>query len=94
MLFTPNVRAVADASGTVDVMSRNKKSWSELSPRQRRIVIVMGSIQSILAIAAWADLAKRDRAAVNGSKAKWAAIIAINFFGPITYFRRGRIQSK
>ena len=75
-------------------MNRNRKSWSELSPRQRRVVIVMGTIQSILAITAWADLAKRDRASVNGSKAKWAAIIAINFFGPITYFKRGRIQSK
>jgi hypothetical protein len=27
---------------------------------------------------------------VNGSKRLWALIIAINFFGPIAYFRWGR----
>ncbi|MDI9917341.1 PLD nuclease N-terminal domain-containing protein [Rhodococcus sp. IEGM 1379] len=75
-------------------MNRKKKSWSELSARQRRIIIAMFAVQSILAVSAWADLARRDRATVNGSKTTWAAIIAINFVGPIAYFRRGRIQSK
>jgi len=43
-----------------------------------------------LAATAWADLASRPAEQVNGSKAKWAAIIAINFFGPFAYFRWGR----
>lgn len=75
-------------------MNIKKKSWNELSARQRAALIVMLSIQTILAVSAWADLATRDRASVNGSKAKWTAIIAINFFGPVAYFRRGRIQPK
>ncbi|RIK00885.1 MAG: hypothetical protein DCC47_22275, partial [Acidobacteria bacterium] len=40
---------------------------------------------------AWTDLARRPADRVAGSKAKWAAIIAVNWIGPITYFRRGRI---
>lgn len=71
-----------------------KKSWSELSPAQRRVVAVLATIQSLMAIAAWTDLARRPANTVNGSKKKWAAIIFVNFFGPLTYFRRGRIQSK
>ncbi len=71
-----------------------KKSWSELSPAQRRVVAVLATIQSLLAIAAWTDLARRPANTVNGSKKKWAVIIFVNFFGPLTYFRRGRIQSK
>jgi hypothetical protein len=30
---------------------------------------------------------------VNGSKPRWAAIIAIDFVGPILYFTRGRRPS-
>ncbi|GAA3195352.1 hypothetical protein GCM10020255_096950 [Rhodococcus baikonurensis] len=71
-----------------------KKSWSELSPAQRRVVALLATIQSLLAIAAWTDLARRPFDTVNGSKKKWAAIIFVNFVGPLAYFRRGRTQSK
>ena len=47
-------------------------------------------MQVSLAATAWADLASRPAAKVQGSKGKWAAIIAINFIGPILYFTRGR----
>ena len=69
---------------------RRKKQWSNLSTRQRAAVLVAGSVQMSLAATAWVDLARRDPAEVNGSKAKWAAIIAINWIGPIAYFIRGR----
>lgn len=36
------------------------------------------------------DLATRDAREISGSKAKWAAIIAVNFIGPLTYFAKGR----
>jgi hypothetical protein len=72
--------------------NRRKKSWSEMSDRERATVLVIGSIQLSLAAAAWVDLARRDPSEVNGSKAKWAAIIAINWIGPITYFARGRVR--
>ena len=66
------------------------RSWSDLTPKQQTAVLVLGSVQLSLAATAWADLAKRPPEQVNGSKARWAAIIAINLVGPIAYFRWGR----
>ena len=48
------------------------------------------SVQLSLAATAWADLARRPADEVNGSKATWAAVIAINFVGPVLYFTKGR----
>jgi hypothetical protein len=48
------------------------------------------SVQVSLAVSAWADLADRPASEVNGSKTRWAAIIAVNFVGPLSYFRWGR----
>ncbi|GAB3064396.1 PLD nuclease N-terminal domain-containing protein [Monashia sp. NPDC004114] len=67
-----------------------KQKWSDLSPARQRAVVVSGVIQASLAVAAWVDLARRDASEVNGSKGKWAAVIAINWIGPIAYFARGR----
>jgi Phospholipase_D-nuclease N-terminal len=51
-------------------------------------------VQLSLAATAWGDLAKRSHEQVNGSKGRWALIIAINFVGPISYFRWGRRQGR
>ena len=67
-----------------------KKSWRELSDAQRRGLVALASVQVALAVSAWADLASRSAAQVRGSKKTWAAVIAINFIGPILYFTRGR----
>jgi hypothetical protein len=67
-----------------------KKHWSDLSQREQAVILTLASVQLSLAATAWADLASRPAELVNGSKAKWAAIIAINFVGPLTYFRWGR----
>jgi hypothetical protein len=72
---------------------RQKKKWSELSARQRATLLTLGSIQLSLAATAWTDLATRKPEEVNGSKAKWAAIIAISGVGPIVYFAKGRVPS-
>jgi hypothetical protein len=72
---------------------RQKKKWSDLTPRQQRTVLTLGSIQLSLAATAWVDLARREPEEVNGSKGKWAAIIAINWVGPILYFTKGRRPS-
>jgi hypothetical protein len=69
------------------------KKWSHLSPARKTVVLTLASVQLSLAATAWADLASRPAEQVNGSKAKWAAIIAVNFFGPLAYFRWGRRSS-
>jgi hypothetical protein len=65
------------------------RRWSDLSDRQRTAVLVGASIQLSLAATAWVDLARRPASQVNGSKALWAAMIGVNFLGPIAYFTRG-----
>lgn len=67
-----------------------KKRWRDLSGGQRAVVVTLTSVQLSLAVSAWADLATRPAEQVNGSKAKWAAVIAINFVGPVLYFTKGR----
>jgi hypothetical protein len=66
------------------------KRWDDLSVARKVLVMVMTSVQVSLAVSAWADLASRPASQVNGSKRRWAAVIAINYIGPILYFRRGR----
>jgi hypothetical protein len=68
----------------------SRRRWSDLTPRQQTAVLVLGSVQMSLAATAWTDLARRPAAAVNGSKLGWALVIAINFIGPLAYFRWGR----
>jgi hypothetical protein len=66
------------------------RKWSELTDKQRALLLVAASVQVSLAVSAWADLADRPASQINGSKARWAAIIAVNFVGPLSYFRWGR----
>ncbi len=67
-----------------------KKRWQDLSKGEKALTIVLASIQVSMAATAWADLATRPAAEVNGKKSVWAAVIGINFLGPILYFTRGR----
>jgi hypothetical protein len=66
------------------------RTWSDLTDRQRTALLVAMSVQVSLALTAWVDLARRPAAEVKGSRARWAAIIAVNFVGPVSYFRWGR----
>ena len=66
------------------------RRWDELSVTRKLLVMALTSVQISLAVSAWTDLAQRPAEQVNGSKRTWAAIIAVNFVGPLLYFRRGR----
>jgi hypothetical protein len=67
-----------------------RRRWADLSPRQQTAVFVAAAIQLSLAVTAWADLATRTPAEVNGSRTTWAAVIAVNVAGPLAWFRWGR----
>jgi hypothetical protein len=67
-----------------------RRRWADLSPRQQTAVLVAAVIQLSLAGAAWGDLATRTPAEVNGSRSRWAVVIAVNFLGPLAWFRWGR----
>jgi hypothetical protein len=69
------------------------KKWNELSPRTRRLILIGGTFEGVLKIAALLDLKRRPAAEIRGSKSRWAtAIVLINSVGavPIAYFLRGR----
>jgi hypothetical protein len=67
-----------------------RRRWIDLTPRQQTAVLVAGAVQLSLAATAWADLATRRPAEVNGSRPMWAAVIAVNVVGPLAWFRWGR----
>jgi hypothetical protein len=72
-------------------MGRTK--WQDMSPRTRRLIIALSTVEGVLKIAALIDLARRPASQIRGSKARWAtAITLINSLGavPIAYFARGR----
>lgn len=71
-------------------MTRTRKTWRDFSAGQRAAIVAGGTLELALAVTAWTDLARRPADAVNGSKGKWAAIIAVNLVGPVAYFRWGR----
>lgn len=66
------------------------RRWADFSGAQKAGLVALASVQVSLAVAAWTDLAVRAPAEVRGGKGKWAAIIAVNFIGPVLYFTRGR----
>ena len=65
--------------------------WGDLSDRKQIAILAAASLQLSLAATAWADLATRPAELVNGRKAIWAAVIGVNFVGPLAYFTRGRL---
>ena len=71
-------------------MTARPRRWADLTPRQRLLAVVTGSVQLSLAALSWTDLARRPAAQVHGPKPLWAAIIAVNFVGPLAYLRWGR----
>lgn len=70
-----------------------KRRWSDLDPRIRQTLMLVGAVEAGLKIAALIDLAQRPARDVRGSKGWWAAAITlVNAAGavPIVYFLRGR----
>jgi hypothetical protein len=68
------------------------KRWSDLSPRQRRLVRVAAVVETTLKVAMLVDLRRRDASEVRGSKRAWAATSLIGSAGlaQLAYFVVGR----
>ena len=70
-----------------------RRRWSDLSPRQRGLLVTGAAIEAMLKIAALRDLRRRPAAEIRGSKKVWGLALALaNSAGavPIAYFRFGR----
>src|SRR3712207_9446512 len=75
---------------TTEERAMAQRGWRDLPPRQRAGLVVAGAVQLALAVTAWADLARRRPAEVTGRKGAWAAVIGVDWIGPMAYLRWGR----
>ncbi|RFU20449.1 PLDc N-terminal domain-containing protein [Geodermatophilus marinus] len=69
---------------------RTRRRWADLSGRQRAALAALAAVQLALAVGAWTDLARRRPDEVDGSRGLWAVVIAVNWVGPLAWFRWGR----
>jgi hypothetical protein len=67
-----------------------KKKWKDLSPRQKRGIVLSGTVQIGLLLAALLDIYRRPEEEIRGSKRLWTLAAFVNFVGPISYFVFGR----
>ncbi len=70
-----------------------KKSWSDLSDRQRAAVLVGAGIEIALSTMVLVDLARRPGTEVRGPKAVWVLSLVVQPFGPLAYLGFGRRPS-
>jgi len=69
---------------------RQKQKWSDLTPRQQRLIIAGSAVELVLTTLALVDLARRPAAQVRGPKLAWLAGCVIQPFGPVAYLVLGR----
>ena len=70
-----------------------RRRWSDLSERNRRLIVLGGVVDAILRIAALLDLRRRPAEEVRGSKRAWeVAVAVVSSAGvlPVAYFLLGR----
>lgn len=70
-----------------------RKQWSDLSDRNRRLLIAAAAAEGILKVAALIDIRRRPATQIRGPKWLWAtAVTVISSAGvlPVSYFVFGR----
>jgi hypothetical protein len=75
-----------------DVMAAKKK-WSDLSERNRKLLITAAVAEGALRVAALIDIKRRPASQIRGRKWMWAAVVAVVSSAgilPISYFVFGR----
>jgi hypothetical protein len=73
-------------------MNRGRR-WSDLSERNRRLVVVGAVLEGALKIAALIDLKRRPASEIRGRKWIWATVVTlVNSVGvvPLAYLLFGR----
>jgi Phospholipase_D-nuclease N-terminal len=69
------------------------RRWSDLSERNRRLIIAAAVAEAILKTAVVIDIRRRPASQIRGSKRMWiAAAVLVNSagVGPLSYFAFGR----
>ena len=68
-----------------------KQKFADLPAPRRALIVGLAAVQIGLFVAAQRDLTLRRPDQVRGSKTRWRLLAFINFFGPLAYFRWGRL---
>ena len=71
-----------------------KKSWSDMTPTQKRLVVAAGVVE--MAVTTWClrDLTSRPAELVRGPKWAWGPAMSVQPVGPIAYVAWGRKRSR
>jgi hypothetical protein len=72
---------------------REKKKWSDLSPRARAAIVIGGFAEAIMTAIALRDLRRRPASSVRGPKVLWLPVFFVQPVGPLFYFFFGRKSS-
>lgn len=64
--------------------------WSDLTDRQRKLLVTAAACEASLKIAALIDIQRRPPSQIRGPKALWRAAMVVNLLGPLSYFLVGR----
>lgn len=67
-----------------------KKSWSDMTPTQKRVAVAAGIVEVALTTWCLRDLKQRPATMVRGPKALWAPAMSVQPVGPIAYLVWGR----
>jgi hypothetical protein len=70
-----------------------RKRWSELSERNRGLLVAAAAADTVLKVAALVDLKRRPADQIRGQKWIWAAVVTVVGSAgvvPICYFLFGR----
>jgi hypothetical protein len=70
------------------------KTWSELSTRSRRLIVVAGAVEVALLAATLIDIRRRPAEQINGSKRMWTALAFVDIVGPVAYFAFARRRQR
>ena len=66
------------------------KSWGDMTPTQKKIVIATGILEVVVTTWCLRDLKDRPAELVRGPKALWGPAMSVQPVGPIAYLVWGR----
>ena len=67
-----------------------KKSWSEMTPTQQKVIVAAGIVEVALTTWCLRDLKQRPAELVRGPKLLWVPAMSVQPVGPIAYLAWGR----
>jgi type II secretory pathway component PulM len=71
-------------------MGKSMKRWEDLPPEQRKAIVAVGVVTSLLQLVMLWDLWRRPAEQIRGSKRAWVIASFVRPFGQIAYVLWGR----